>query len=141
MFCSKAEKPLSQFDIFREHETSAPGYEPTTDEIIAAVENWDSEFGVVVSEVGSDRFTMQFQKLPADLDDLANALYVFCPNIIEQDFGCYPDILESADALPPEYIAFVREMSEGIDFTDEDFPFQLLKRSLLRSRQVTFMWD
>ncbi len=132
---------MSQFDVFREHQTSAPGYEPTTDEIVEIVEKWNVKFGVAVSEVRPDRFTIQFTKLPENLDEFAQELYAFCPNIIEQDFGNYEDILASADALPPDYIAHVRRMSEGIEFTDPNYPFQLLKKSLLETKTVAFMWD
>jgi Domain of unknown function (DUF4253) len=140
-FCTKAEEHLSKFEILREHGTSAPSYEMDTDDIIATLSKWDTECGITVSEVGADRFMIQLQILPTDLDGFANELYAFCPNIVEQDFGCYPDILESADALPPEYVAHVRALSDGIDFDDEDFAFQLLKKSLIQSKTVSFMWD
>lgn len=132
---------LSQFDVLREHQTCAPGDEPTNDEIVATVEQWDSQFGVVVSEVGPDRFAIQFKTLPDNLDEFAQELYAFCPNIIEQDFGNYEDILECPDGLPPDYIAHVRRMAEGIDFEDPDYPFELLKKSLRQTQQVAFMWD
>jgi hypothetical protein len=132
---------LSQFDELREHQTSAPGYEPTNDEIVATVEKWNAQFGVAVSEVGPDRFTIQFKALPDNLDEFSQELYAFCPNIIEQDFGNYEDILDSADAWPPDYIAHVRRMSEGIDFTDPDYPYELLKKSLRETQRVAFMWD
>lgn len=132
---------MSQFDFLREQQTCAPGYEPTNDQIVAKVEEWNSQLGVVVSEVGPDRFTIQFKTLPQNLDEFAKELYAFCPNIIEQDFGNYEDILESADDLPPEYIAHVRRMSEGIDFDDPDYPFELLKKSMRETQQVAFMWD
>ncbi len=132
---------MSQFDDLREHQTAAPSDGPTHDEIVAVVEKWNSEFGVVVSDVGRDRFSIRFNTLPADLDAFAQELYAFCPNIIEQDFGNYEDILESADALPPDYIAHVRRMSEGIDFEDPEYPFELLKKSLHETQQVAFMWD
>lgn len=140
-FCSKEVRILSQFDVLREQQTCAPGYEPTNDEIVATVEKWHSQFGVVVSEVGPDRFAIQFKTLPDNLDEFAQELYAFCPNIIEQDFGNYEDILESPDGLPPDYIARVRRMAEGIDFEDPDYPFELLKKSLRETQQVAFMWD
>lgn len=132
---------MSQFDVLREHQTCAPGYEPTNDEIVATVEQWDSQFGVIVSEVGPDRFAIQFKALPDNLDEFAQELYAFCPNIIEQDFGNYEDILESPDGLSPDYLAHVRRMAEGIDFEDPDYPFELLKKSLRETQQVAFMWD
>lgn len=127
--------------MLREQQTCAPGYEPTNDQIVATVEKWHSQLGAVVSEVGPDRFVVRFKTLPADLDEFAQDLYAFCPNIIEQDFGNYEDILESADVLPPDYVAHVRRMAEGIDFDDPDYPIELLKKSLRETQQVAFMWD
>ena len=62
---------LSQFDVLREQQTCAPGDEPTNDEIVATIEKSDSQFGVVVSEVGPDRFAIQFKTLPDNLDEFA----------------------------------------------------------------------
>lgn len=132
---------VSQWDELRKHNTCAPEYELSNDDIVAMVEKWNDEFGVAISEVGPDRFYMRFSTLPENLEHLVQQLCEFCPNIIIQDFANYPDILEAAEVLPADYVEYVRRMSEGIDFDDPDYPFQLLKKSLLKTQQVAFMWD
>ena len=131
----------SPFQILRDQKTSAPGYEPTNDDVIAIVEKWHIQLGVTISEVGPDRFVIEFKSLPENLDEFAREIYAFCPNVIEQDFGNYEDILDSASLFPPEYIAHVQRLSEGVDFDDLNYPFELLKRSLQETQQVAFLWD
>jgi hypothetical protein len=132
---------LSPFDLLRQHQTCAPEYELSNDDIVAMVEKWNEQFGVAISEVGPDRFYLRFSTLPDNLDSLVQELCEFCPNIIVQDFANYPDILEAAEVLPADYVEYVRRMSEGIDFDDPQYPFELLRKSLRKTQQVAFMWD
>ncbi|WP_442510512.1 DUF4253 domain-containing protein [Novipirellula sp. SH528] len=132
---------MDKYETLKACETSAPNQGMSTDDIITTLSKWDAEYGVTIKDVDSDRFVATFGKLPDDLNSFANDLYAFCPNILDQDFSQYPEILESADVLPADYIEQVRSFSEGIDFNDKDYDIQLLKRSLTKFRSVSFMWD
>ena len=132
---------MSKFDLLREQGTSAPNYDITTEQVIEKLSNWDDAYGIRLSDVGEDRVTVHFDRLPENLDALADDIDEFCPDAVAQGFECFPDMLEDADNLDPEMVANIRELADGIDFEDADFGFQLLKKSLRKDRTIGLWWD
>jgi hypothetical protein len=132
---------MSKFHLLREHSTSAPNYDITTEQVIETLSKWDDAYGIRVSDVGEDRVTVNFERLPEDLDALAHEIYEFCPDTVTQGFECFPDMLEHAEDLDPEVVANIRELADGVDFNDADFGFQLLKKSLRKDRAIGLWWD
>src|SRR5262245_7750274 len=109
---------MSKFDVLREQGTSAPNYDITTEQLIATLSQWDEAYGIQLSDVGDDRVTVHFERLPENLDALAARIYDFCPDTVTQGFECFPDMLEQDDDLDPEMAANIRELADGIDFED-----------------------
>ncbi len=131
-----------KFKEVYEKRTSAPNYDLDTEEIVARLTEWDWRYGVELSEVEPDSLRVTFQNLPSEeLPGLAREIYEFCPDVIEQHFGCMDDrveIMENQGMTVPLDLA---ELVEGVDFTEENFGELLLCKSLARERGVTLWWD
>ena len=78
---------------------------------------------------------------PNEAGPLAREIYAFCPDVVDQGFGCLDELLEMSEetgrAIPPHLQALV----EGIDFEDEDFGLEILARDLKARRAVDLWWD
>ncbi len=119
--------------------TAAPNYDLTTEDIVAQLQAWDDTYGIAIDDVEDDAVTVIFQTLPADPTALAAEIYQFCPDIIDQHFGCFDDLLGTTDAskLPTEIQALIAD----VDFDHPDFGLRLLEKSLTLTRTVPLWWD
>ncbi len=132
---------MSKFDSIRQAGTDGINYDLTNEDIVAKLMAWDEAYGIDIAEVGHDRALVTFQTLPDDVMALAAEIYAFCPDVIDQGFGCMDDMVEMmAEAnqpLEPE----TTQLIEGVDFADDDFGLKILERSLRTTRQVALWWD
>jgi hypothetical protein len=48
------------------------------------------------------------------------------------------EMLEESGKKPT---AEIQELIEGVDFEDEDYGLEILKRELLKKKQVSLWWD
>ena len=135
---------MSKFDALLQAGTNGANYDKSTEDIIAKLEAWDASHGIEVADVAPDRVTVKFSKLPDDLTQLGKDIYAFCPDVIDQHFGCMDEMDEMVemvemmgDAIKPE----LAELVDGVDFDDPEFGQVLLRRSLTRSKSVSLWWD
>ena len=114
-----------------------------TEDVIAQLQAWDTQYGIEVDEIHHDRLRVCFETLPEDgnLDLLVEQIYEFCPDIVDQGFGCIAEALEQAEEMPPETLASLQAQVEGIDLEDENYGLELLKRSLQREKELHLWWD
>jgi len=111
--------------------------------IIEKLKQWDSLYGIEIeiSETEHDRLLVRFMSLPDNLDILSKDIYEFCPDVIEQHFGCMDEMIdmmeETGQKLPPE----LAQLIEGVDFEREDFGEILLRKSLKATHSVSLWWD
>jgi hypothetical protein len=135
----KADTKNSKFAQVYEKGTNGINYDLSTDDIVAMLERWDALYSIEISDVDNDRLLVQFASLPDDLSDLAKEIYEFCPDVIDQHFGCMDDMVEMMgdEELPPE----LADLVEGVDFEDENFGEILLQRALKSSKAVALWWD
>jgi hypothetical protein len=94
-----------------------------------------------VSDIEPDGLMVHFRTLPEDLDAFAREVYEFCPDVIDQGFGCYAEMLEAMEESGEEGPESVRSLAEGLDPEDEEFGLELLKRSLGRDKVLHLWWD
>jgi hypothetical protein len=113
----------------------------STDDIVRVLTDWDTRFGIELSDVAADRLVVRFAKLPADLAPFAREIYEFCPDIVDQGFGCMDDMVATFEAADREIPAEFRPLVEGIDFEDPDFGLTILQRDLVAKRSITLWWD
>lgn len=132
---------MSQYDQIIENQINGSNYGISTQKIVEKLKFWDAQYGINILDVTNDSILLEFKSLPDDLDPLAAEIYDFCPDIIDQNFGCMDEMVEMMEASGRELPQEIAELIEEIDFDDEDFGRQLLKKSLLQSRQISLWWD
>ena len=76
-----------QFDILRLAATDAINYGMTTDQIIAELQQWDSQFGIDIWQASTDTVQLDLNSLPSDVPAFSRKLYEFCPDIVDQGVG------------------------------------------------------
>lgn len=124
------------------HGTNGINSDVDTQEVIDTLEAWDKQFGIEISEVGHDRVTVDFEKISdVDIYSLADEIYEFCPDVIEQGFGCMDDMVDMAEEHGFPLDENTQKLIEGVDFSNDDFGIELLRRSLIQTKQVALWWD
>jgi len=132
---------MDKYEELRTQGTNGANFDIETEDVIARLKDWDERYGIDLSEVESDRVTVRFDSLPDDLDSLAGEIYEFCPDTIDQGFGCYDEMIDAAEEMEQEVPDDVRELVNGVDLEDEDYGLELLKRSLRREMVIGLWWD
>lgn len=132
---------MDKYQPLRDAGTSAGNYDLDTDDIIRRLQAWDDRYGIALSEVGHDRVDVAFDRTPDDLSEFAREVYLFCPDTVDQGFGCVAEMLEVAEgagqSIPPE----IAELAEGADLEEADYGVELLARSIARTQSLSLWWD
>jgi len=128
-----------KFQQLYEKQTNGINCGLDTDDIVERLEQWDALYNIEISDVEQDGLVVRLASLPDDLSAFTREIYEFCPDIIDQHFGCMDDMVDTigAAALPPE----LAELIAGVNFEDENFGEILLQRSLERSKLLSLWWD
>ena len=63
----------------RSAQTDGTNYRVDTDMIIAKLKQWDALYGINVIAAKQDLVTIEFDRLPEDLDHLCTEIWLFCP--------------------------------------------------------------
>ncbi len=122
-------------------QTNGINCDVTTEDVVAKLQQWDSQYGIDIKEVSYDSLVVIFKQLPEDLDALAQEIYEFCPDVIDQGFGCMDDALPMMITAGKEIPPDVKALIEGVDWDDPDFGLTILRNSLLQDRFVFLWWD
>ncbi len=128
-----------KFADLRDRGTHGINFDLRTEDIIARLSQWDQAYGLDLSEVDTDRVGFVLKRLPDDLDSFVREVYDFCPDTVDQGFGCFADAYgrDHPEDLPEG----VAELIEGIDFDDPEYGLEIMKRSIRRDREVMLWWD
>jgi Domain of unknown function (DUF4253) len=133
---------MDKFDLLREKGTCAVNYGIPTEDLVDELSIWDETYGIShISNVEEDRVTVHFQRLPENLDELAEEIEEFCPDIVQQGFDNYPGYVELDDQFSAEAIAEMRDLMEGVDIDSADCGMELLKKYLLKHKSIELWWD
>ncbi|PZU97319.1 MAG: hypothetical protein DCE90_07120 [Pseudanabaena sp.] len=132
---------MDKYQRLLELGTNGCNYDIETEDIIQKLQEWDAKYGLEISEVNSDSLLLTFKNLPNDLTDLALEIYEFCPDTIDQGFGCAEDMIDILQKTEQEVPSDLLEMTAGIDFADENYGLELLKRSLVATKELFLWWD
>lgn len=93
---------------------------------------WDNEHGIHLLDVATDRFTLQFERLPEDLGKLAREIAKFCPDVLS-GFA----LLAEQDDLPAD----MQTLLQGLAASDKHFGLKVLQRWLQTHQAVHLWWD
>lgn len=132
---------MDKYEELRTRETDAANYDLDTEDIINKLKEWDQKYEIELSEVTSDTVTIHFKNLPADLTALAQEIYEFCPDTIDQGFGCFGDMIYAAEDMGEEVSEEILEFIQGVDLDDDNYGLELLQRSLKKDKLVSLWWD
>lgn len=129
------------FALVREAGTSAPNFDLDNKAIIEHLQQWQSICSFRVTSAEYDAIEIQFDTLPKDMDAFANDLYEFCPDLVDQGTGCMAEMLEMAEETGQEISPEIQKLIEGIDFSDENYGVEILKREVQLRKAVSLWWD
>lgn len=133
---------MDKYQSLRDAHTNGANYDLDTDQIIAQLQAWDAKYGVTLSDVAHDAVAVSFAKIPAEaLAFLAAEIYDFCPDTVDQHFGCFAEMIEMAEEMDDEVPPEILELTEGVDLESDDYGLELLRRSLAKYQRVGLWWD
>ena len=121
--------------------TNGANYDLDTDAIIAKLRDWDTRLGIAVSEITAVSMVVKFERLPDDTGALAEEVYDFCPDTVDQHWGCVAEMVEMAEETGEEVPEHIASLIGGVDFSDERYGVELLRRDLVARRTVDLWWD
>src|SRR3954447_2805746 len=118
------------FAAVRKAGTGGPNYDLGTDAIIERLTKWQALCSFSVTGAGGDTVDIEFITFPKDMEAFVRNLYEFCPDLVDQGTGCVHEMIEmmqeTGEELPPE----MKKLIKGVDFTDENYGLEILKREL-----------
>lgn len=128
-------------DELKAKSTNGDNYEVSNEDVIARLEAWDADYWITISDISHDRVSVFFNTLPEDVRALAEEIYEFCPDTVDQGFGCYEEMIEMADETGQQLDPVILQVTEGVDFSDEGYGVELLTRWLKINQSVALWWD
>lgn len=135
------ENARDPFAAVRAAKTGAPNFEMDTEAIIEHLKQWQSLCSFEVRGAEGDMVDIEFKTLPQDMDAFVRDLYDFCPDLVDQGTGCVHEMIEmmeeSGDKIPPD----MEKLIERIDFSDENYGLEILKREIEHGMKVRLWWD
>ena len=138
----KAQSPDNDpFALVRDAESGAPNYDLNTDAIIQHLTKWQSICSFKVTGAKRDTVEIEFETLPQDMDAFVKDLYEFCPDLVDQGTGCVHEMIEAMEEMGEEPSPETKKLIEGVDFSDENYGLEILKRELVKGKAVSLWWD
>jgi len=129
------------FNAIREAGTNGANYVLDTPDIIDRLIQWQSLFSFEVKEAGGDTVDIEFKTLPRDMDAFVRDLYDFCPDLVDQGTGCVHEMVDAMEEMGEEISPEMQKIIEGVDFSDENYGLEILKRELEAKKSVQLWWD
>jgi hypothetical protein len=84
--------------------TNGLNYDITTEDIIAKYKKWDSEFGIRIIGIGPDFCECQIVNTDIDYPKLAEEVYEFCSDVVEQGTETVEKLAEEMEASETIYL-------------------------------------
>jgi len=95
----------------------------------------------VVKSAKKDQIEIEFTTLPKDMEAFARELYDFCPDLVDQGTGCVHEMLESLEEMGEELDPEMMKLIEDVDFNDENYGVEILKRQVEQNKAISLWWD
>jgi hypothetical protein len=80
-------KGNDDLDILRYRRTDGINYGLENDDIVQKISEWKSKYGLIVIGCDRDWLHVEFDNMPANLDEFADEVYKFCPDSVDQGVG------------------------------------------------------
>lgn len=135
-------KTSDQFDLVRLKATSAGNYDLDNIDIIVRLQQWQKLCRFRIVGAGHDWVIVEFETIPDDINAFSEEIYDFCPDTIDQHFGCFGDMADAMEEAGEELPAEMQEVMAGLDWDDPDKAgMELLKYSLQQTKSLFLWWD
>ncbi|WP_006788345.1 DUF4253 domain-containing protein [Thiorhodospira sibirica] len=132
---------VDRYTLIRHAQTDGINYDLDTQAIIERLQAWEALCEFRVTGAQRDSLHITFDTLPEDLDAFVRELYDFCPDLVDQGTGCMDDLLRMIKETGYELDENEKKLIEEIDFEDENFGLEILKRDLERKKSLMLWWD
>jgi len=109
--------------------------------MIERLTKWQALCSFTVANAQGNRVDITFTTLPKDMDAFVRDLYDFCPDLVDQGTGCVHEMVEMMEETGEDLDSKMKELIEGVDFSDENYGLEILKREIQRTQSVTLWWD
>ena len=129
------------FAAIREAGTNAPNFDLDTDAIVERLTKWQALCSFSVTGAEGDTVDIKFTTFPKDMDAFVKDLYDLCPDLVDQGTGCVHEMVEMAEETGEELTPEMQKPIKGVDFTDENYGLEILKRELQQKKSVQLWWD
>jgi hypothetical protein len=110
-------------------------------DIIDHLTKWQSLCSFKMTEAEGDSVSIEFTTLPRDIDTFVRELYKFCPDVVDQGTGCMHEMVETMEEVGEELEPEMAKLIEGVDFNDESYGLEILKRQLEQMKSIQLWWD
>jgi hypothetical protein len=80
-------KTNDKFDLLRFEGSNGINYDIFVEDVIAKLTIWDKNYGLDFIGVGFDFIQAGYTTLPQNINEYAQELYEFCPDIVDQGVG------------------------------------------------------
>lgn len=121
--------------------TNGCNYDIENQDILDKIIEWNAALNIEVLEVTPDSVMIHFKSLPSDTKRFAQEIYEFCPDVVDQHFGCLGELFEGIEELEEAIPAATQTLIAGINFDSEDYGLDLLERSLKMDGRIQLWWD
>ena len=129
------------FAAVRKAGTSAPNFDLDNAAIIDQLTKWKALCEFSVERAEGDSIEIKFETLPKDMGAFVRDLYDFCPDLVDQGTGCVHEMIDAMDEMGEELTPDMQRLVKDIDFNDENYGLEILKRELEAKKSVTLWWD
>jgi len=85
-------KGIDEIDILKYRRTDGINHGLESNDIIAKLKDWQSEYGIKIIGCSRDWVHVEFDKLPSDLEAFAEEVYKFCPDSVDQGVGSIEEL-------------------------------------------------
>ena len=127
-------------DKIKELETNGINCDVTTEDIINRLTAWSQQFDFEITDVDHATVKLSLKELPDNLASFCKEVYTFCPDTVDQGYGCIFDLIEHAEMLGPPQPELI-ELVEGLDPEDELYGLKVMERDLARKGELVLWWD
>jgi hypothetical protein len=86
------------YEILRVMQTNGDDYDITNEDIIERLKEWEKLYPFEIIGAENDWVEIEFRSVPADIRSLAQEVYDFCPDTVEQDAGSVEDLIKEIKA-------------------------------------------
>src|SRR5581483_10012439 len=126
-----AKNSNDEFAVLRDQQTNGANFDLDTDDIISRLKQWKALCSFRILGAEHDTVEIEFDTLPKDMDAFVKDLYEFCPDLVDQGTGCVEEMVEMSQEMGEEIPEKLQELIKGVDFSDENYGLEILKRELL----------